>query len=157
MNYTLMGEVLESLDLPSSLEARSAYQALQQLQDGRARRGVRYSVVLVLTLIILGKLVGMTTPEAMSEWVQLRADWLRQMVPNPRRRFPCTSTYRNILLGVDAEHVRAVLSQVLIRAAAQKRCEDEPSPPGRPASSPETCAHGPGWQNGTGNLAPSGG
>lgn len=127
MNYTMMGDVLESLDLPSSLEARSVYQALQQLQDGRARRGVRYSVALVLTLIILGKLVGMTTPEAISEWVQLRADWLRQMVPNPRRSFPCTSTYRNILRGVDAEHVRAVLSDVLIRATAQKRCGDEPS------------------------------
>jgi hypothetical protein len=43
---------------PKEIEAKSLYRALEQVKDGRGRRGVRYSVAFVLTLILLGKLVG---------------------------------------------------------------------------------------------------
>lgn len=127
MNHTIPADALEEAETKLSIEAKSVYQACEQLADGRAKRGVRYPVALVVSLMLLGKLAGMTTPEAIADWVQLRADFLSQVLPTPRKRFPCASTYRNVLRVLDAEQVNGVLSQVLIRAAATRRCAEEPS------------------------------
>ena len=54
--------------------------------DGRHKRGVRYSVALIFTLIVLAKLAGMTTPLAIAEWVRLRAGWLRKVLPGTREK-----------------------------------------------------------------------
>jgi predicted transposase YbfD/YdcC len=127
MNHTTRKEATEDVEEPVVLEALSVYRACEQITDGRAKRGVRYSVAFVVTLILLGKLAGMTTPEAIAEWVQWRADWLKQVLPMPRESFPCASTYRNVLRVLDAAQVNQVLSHLLIRAAATKRCGEEPS------------------------------
>ena len=63
------------------VDALSAYRALEQIQDGRHKRGVRCSVALILMLIALGKLAGMTMPLGIAEWVRLRAGWLNEMLP----------------------------------------------------------------------------
>lgn len=127
MNHTTRKEATEDVEEPIKIEALSVYRACEQIPDGRAKRGIRYSVALVVTLILLGKLAGMTTPEAIAEWVQLRARWLKQVLPMPRESFPCASTYRNVLRVLDAAQINQVLSPLLIRAAAAKRCGEEPS------------------------------
>src|SRR6266704_2870359 len=101
--------------------------AMEQVQDGRHKRGVRYSVALVFTLILLGKAAGMTTPLAIAQWVRLRAKWLREVLPMTRKSFPCAATYTNVLRAVNAEQVTQVLMQTLTRVAATQRCGDEPS------------------------------
>jgi hypothetical protein len=50
------------------VDALSAYRALEQIQDGRHKRGVRYSVALILMLMVLGKLAGMTMPLGIAEY-----------------------------------------------------------------------------------------
>jgi hypothetical protein len=40
------------------VDALSVYRALEQIQDGRHKRGVRCSVALILMLMALGKLAG---------------------------------------------------------------------------------------------------
>ncbi|HLZ56293.1 MAG TPA: ISAs1 family transposase [Ktedonosporobacter sp.] len=105
----------------------SVYQAFEQVVDGRHKRGVRYSVAQILTLVALGKLVGMTTPVAIAEWVRLRAEWLTQVLAWPRPNFPCASTYSNVLRTLDAEQVNQVLAQFVIRVASTKCCGEEPS------------------------------
>ena len=55
MNYSTLDAVMEQMELPVEIDARSLYRALEQVQDGRHKRGVRYSVALVFTLIRLGK------------------------------------------------------------------------------------------------------
>ena len=127
MNDITRVEVPEEMDKPVSIEALSVYRACEQISDGRAKRGVRYSVAIILTLFLLGKLAGMTTPEAVADWVQLRAGWLRRVLPMRRESVPCASTYRNMLRLLDAEQVNQVLSQLLIRASATRRCGEEPS------------------------------
>lgn len=127
MNHTISREAAEEREATLAIEALSVYRACEQIRDGRAKRGVRYPLALVMTLFLLGKLAGMATPEAIADWVQLREQWLRQVVPRAPKRFPCASTYRNILRVLDAEQVNQVLSQVLIRAAATRRCDEEPS------------------------------
>src|ERR1700674_5078083 len=127
MNYNMLMETMEQGDVPLESEALSVYRAFEQVEDGRHKRGVRYSVALILTLIVLGKLAGMTTLQAIAEWVRLRADTLGEVLPTARKGFPCAATYSNVLRAVDAEEVNRVVSQLLTRVAASKRCGEEPS------------------------------
>ena len=61
MDYNTMNDRLKlALDL-KAVDEFSLYHAFEQVQDRRQKRGVRYSVALVLTLIVLSKLAGMTT------------------------------------------------------------------------------------------------
>jgi predicted transposase YbfD/YdcC len=127
MNYTTWQEALEQADVAVEVDPLSVYRAFEQVADGRHKRGVRYSMALILTLIVLAKLAGMTTPLAIAEWVRLRAGWLSKVLPGTRERFPCASTYSNVLRAAHAAQVNEVLTQVLTRARAVKRCGDEPS------------------------------
>lgn len=127
MDYNTFGEGKEQGSEAMEIDALSVYRALEQISDGRHKRGVRYSVAQILTLILLGKVAGMTTPAAIAEWVRLRASWLKQVLAWPRPSFPCASTYSNVLRTLDPSHVNEVLSQLLIRVEASKRCGEEPS------------------------------
>src|SRR6516225_2941436 len=113
MNYTTFAEAMEQAGLPVEVDALSAYRTFEQVQDGRHKRGVRYSVALILTLIVLAKLAGMTTPRAIAEWVRLRAGWLRKVLPVTGKNFPCAATYSNVLQTLDAEQVNEVVTQWL--------------------------------------------
>lgn len=127
MDYSTYAQTMEQITVPEGMEALSVYSTLGQVSDGRHKRGVRYSVALVLTLILLAKLAGMTTPLAIAEWVRFRADWLRSVLPTKRQTFPCAATYSNVLRAGDAEQVNALLTQTLTRVRASERCGDEPS------------------------------
>src|SRR5579859_6539062 len=127
MDYNTFEQTMEQIRVPDEMEALSVYRTLKQVADGRHKRGVRYSVALVLTLILLAKLAGMTTPLAIAEWVRLRAAWLHTVLPTTRKTFPCAATYSNVLRAVDAEQVNALLTQTLTRVRAVERCGDEPS------------------------------
>jgi len=70
MNYSTFENTLEQVDLPLDIDAMSVYRALEQVEDGRHKRGVRYSMALILTLILLAKVAGMTTPAAIAHWVR---------------------------------------------------------------------------------------
>src|SRR5258708_22365266 len=127
MDYSRLNEAMEQGKLPEEIDALSVYRAMEQIQDGRHKRGVRYSVALIFTLILLGKVAGMTTPRAIAEWVRLRAGWLSTALPIMRQTFPCAATYSNVLRAVDAEQVNAVLTQALTPVRAMQRFRDEPS------------------------------
>src|SRR5260370_36811014 len=110
--------------LPEEIDALSVYRAMEQIQDGRHKRGVRYSVALIFTLILLGKVAGMTTPRAIAEWVRLRAGWLSTALPIMRQTFPCAATSSDVLRAVDAEQGSAGLTHAPTRVSARQRCED---------------------------------
>jgi predicted transposase YbfD/YdcC len=109
------------------IDALSVYGAFEQVRDGRHKRGVRYQVEEILTLLLLGKLAGMTTPAAIAEWVRHRAEQLKQLLPWKRTSFPCASTYSNVVRTLDAQQLTQVLAQLLTRAEASQRCGEEPS------------------------------
>jgi len=92
MNYSMLEEAMEQVQLPVEIDALSVYRAMEHIQDGRHKRGVRYSVALILTLILLAKVAGMTTRLSIAQWVRLRAKWLSEVLPITRTSFPCAAT-----------------------------------------------------------------
>lgn len=125
MNYSTFEEAVEQGQWPIKIDVLSVYRAFEQIIDGRHKRGVRYRVEEILTLILLGKLAGMTTPAAIAEWVRHRAEQLKQFLPWKRASFPCASTYSNVLRTLDAAQLTQVLAQFLTRAEASQRCGEE--------------------------------
>ncbi len=127
MHYNTVSAVLASVTGAEEIDPLSLYHVFEQLTDGRHPRGKRYSLALVLSLLIIGKLAGMTTLSAIAEWVRWRADGLRQVLPGTRAQFPCVATYSNVLRAVDTEQLTQLLASWLTRLDAERRCGTEPS------------------------------
>jgi hypothetical protein len=49
---------------------------LGQVKDGRKRRGKRYSLEVILTLFILGKLCGQNKVYGIADWAQQQSEYL---------------------------------------------------------------------------------
>lgn len=125
MNYTMIKEARELAGWNAEREALSVYQTLEKLTDKRRAQGNRYSLALVLTCVLLAKLAGAPTLQAITEWVRLRGSWLQQVLPDARARFPCAATYCKVLRGLDPEQVNQLLMDLLTRVRAEKRVKGE--------------------------------
>src|SRR5437899_99734 len=55
-----------------AIDVASLYQAFEQVKDGRGKKGKRYPLALILTLIMLGKMAGETTIEGIIDWINGR-------------------------------------------------------------------------------------
>jgi predicted transposase YbfD/YdcC len=106
-------------------EALSVYQAMMTLTDTRGKKGKRYSLPLVLTFVLLAKMAGATTLQAITDWVRYRGCWLQDVLPETRARFPCVATYSNVLRSVAPAQITQVLMDLLTRVRAEKRAKDE--------------------------------
>ena len=147
MNYTTWEEIIQEADVPVEGDALSVYRAFEQVQDGRHKRGVRYSVALILTLIVLAKLAGMTTPGAIAEWVRLRAGWLRKVLPGTRESFPCAATYSNVLQGLDAKPGERGSHAVGDAGKGDEALWRRTEPPAGASRTRRACACRFGWQD----------
>lgn len=127
MDSTTTYDQLQALEDWEEIDALSLYRAFEQVSDHRQKRGVRYPLALILSLVVLGKLAGMTSLAGITEWVRWRADWLKAVLPLPRPSLPCASTYANVLRTVEAEEITRLLADWLTRLSAIRRCGEEPS------------------------------
>jgi hypothetical protein len=127
MDFITSDDQLQTPKSSEEIDALSLYRALEHISDQRHKRGVRYPLAVILSLVVLGKLAGMTSLAGIAEWVRLRADWLKVMLPLSRTSLPCACTYGNVLRKVDAEEVTQILADWLTRLSATRRCETEPS------------------------------
>ena len=105
----------------------SLYMAFQGLADPRKRKGKRYELAVLLTLLVLAKLAGETTLSGATHWVRLRGDWLAERLDLKRTNMPCQNTYRSLLALLDAQEVSQILAAFFTRWESQRRCGDEPS------------------------------
>jgi hypothetical protein len=96
-------------------EPDSLYRAFEQVADGRKKKGKRYPLPLLLTLLLLGKLAGETSVNGVVDWVKERQVWLRSQLKWPKR-FPTNSTYSEALACCDAEQIVTAVAQVLLKA-----------------------------------------
>ncbi len=91
MNSTMVKEARELAGWSAEKEALSVYEALSQLTNKRRAQGKRYSLAPVLTCVLLVKMAGETTLQAITQWVRLRSSWLQQVLPEARTQFPCAA------------------------------------------------------------------
>lgn len=91
-NTVVSGLVLP--DQPAEIEPTSLLAALQPLKDGRGKKGQRYRVAVVLTLLILAKLAGEVEIKRITHWVRLRAGWRCPALQLRSGRLPWANTYR---------------------------------------------------------------
>ncbi len=109
-----------------SIDPASLYRAFEQVTDGRKKKGKRYPLPLLLTLLLPGKLAGETTINGIVDWINERAGWLRVQLHWPKR-FPTNSTYSEALARCDAQQIATVMAAVLLKARAVEQCGGEPS------------------------------
>jgi predicted transposase YbfD/YdcC len=92
----------------------SLFARFQTLSDKRKRRGVRYSLALILVLIVLAKTCGENHPSGIAEWAKHRSEMLVGLLKLERKKLPHHSTYRRILAEVvNVEELEQVSSEYL--------------------------------------------
>lgn len=79
----------------------------------------------MLICVLLAKMAGETTLQAITEWVRLRGTWLQQILPETRIQFPCAATYSKVLRSLDPEQINQLLMDVLTRMDALTRVKGE--------------------------------
>lgn len=124
MNLTILETIQPSTGKPLPIDPHSLSHAFERVPDGRKRRGKRYPLALIFTLLLLGKLAGETTIQGIVEWVELRARELRKQLDWPRR-FPSRATYTRALSNCDAEELARVVAAVVRKARAEERSQTE--------------------------------
>ena len=72
---------------PLAIDPSSLYKAFEQVKDGRKKKGVRYPLSFVLTLITLGKMAGETKIEGIIDWINLRKEKIKRLLNWPKK-FP---------------------------------------------------------------------
>lgn len=92
----------------------SLYAYLLRVTDHRDPRGVRYSLGLILTLIVLAKLSGEDHPTGFEQWAQARAWYLLSALEVDRERLPSHNTYRRALAdNVDPQELHWMVTGYL--------------------------------------------
>ncbi len=126
MNFSIFDVVGQADQTALVIDEASLYRAFEQVKDGRKKKGKRYPLALLLTLILLGKLAGEQSISGIVDWVKERKGWLRQVLDWPRT-FPVNATYSFALAHCDGQEVAQAIAQVLLKARAVAVCENEPS------------------------------
>jgi predicted transposase YbfD/YdcC len=78
-------------------EKGSVYDRLSKLTDLRKPKGKRYSLEMLLMIILMAKLCGENTPMEIAEWAQHRKEQLMGMMQLKWSRMPHHNTYRRVL------------------------------------------------------------
>ena len=92
MDYnTLLAEEEESR--LSRVPLTALYETLKQVKDGRKKRGCRYSLALILTLLLVAKLAGETDIRAAAHWIKLRKKWIIEQLHLTRASVPWMGAY----------------------------------------------------------------
>ena len=89
---------------------------MKRIKDGRKRRGIRYSIEIIMTLFILAKMCGENKVYGIADWVQLRSEYLIDALDLKlkRRRLPHHSTYRRILTDeIGGDDLEVIFSEYL--------------------------------------------
>ena len=55
-----------------TIDPASLYSAFEQVTDGRKKKGKRYPLPRLVTLLMLGKLAGVTTVNGIVDWIKER-------------------------------------------------------------------------------------
>jgi len=126
MYLTIFDQREQTSQEPLAIDAASLYRAFEQVKDGRGKKGKRYPLAFLLTLLMLGKMAGETKIEGIIDWIDERRNELKKLLNWPKG-FPVSSTYTDALAKCDHHEVAKVITQVIMKARAVEQCQGEPS------------------------------
>lgn len=96
------------------LNIGALYEALASVNDKREEKGKRYTIELLLMVVILAKLCGENTPYGMAEWARMRAAELQSLFGYHRRVSPSNKTLQRLAdTSVEDENVQFVTRRYL--------------------------------------------
>lgn len=101
MEFSTFLAAISLPDTPPTVEPASLFALLSQLPDPRNRRGRRYSLAAVLTVLIVAKLAGETSLSGIAQWGRLRAAWLCPLLQVTRSSLPCANTSTTLCAKLD--------------------------------------------------------
>jgi hypothetical protein len=81
----------------------SLYERFHQITDQRKAKGKRYSLVMLLVIIFLGKLVGKDKPLEIAAWAKNNAEELVKLLNLERDRMPHHNTIRRVFHSIVSE------------------------------------------------------
>jgi len=126
VNLTIFDWEEQVAHAPLAVDTASLYRAFEQVKDGRSAKGKRYSLALLLTLILLGKMAGETELDGIIDWINERKKEIKKLLNWPKG-FPVQKTYTDALAKCDHHEIARTIAQVLVRARAIKQGKDETS------------------------------
>lgn len=90
------------------------YAALEQVTDKRQEKGKRYTIGILLIVVILAKLCGEDTPYAIAEWAELRGKELQQLFGYHRPVIPSNKTLQRLTdTSLDDEDLQTTIRHYL--------------------------------------------
>lgn len=111
--------IVDSLTEVFFFDVGSLVERFNALVDHRNAKGKRYSLALVLLLMVLAKLSGEDTPYGIADWARHRCEALATMLRLKRKTMPCHNTYRRILAeAVDVDQLQELTSEYLQQRAS---------------------------------------
>ncbi len=126
MYLTIFDQREQTSQEPLARDAASLYRAFEQVKDGRGKKGKRYPLAFLLTLLMLGKMAGETKIEGIVDWIDERRGEIKKVLNWPKG-FPSESTYTYALTKCDYHEIAKVLAQCIVKARAVEQCDNEPS------------------------------
>jgi hypothetical protein len=98
-----------------TIDALSIYKAFEQVKDRRGKKGKRYPLAFILTLITLGKLAGETKLDGIIDWINNRRKELKCLLNWP--------TYINTLAKCDHQEVVNALTHMILKVKTLEECD----------------------------------
>jgi len=125
--YLTIFDQVEQVDQEAlEVESASLYRAFEQVKDRRGKKGKRYPLALLLTLLLLGKMAGETKLEGIIDWINERQKEIKKLLNWPKG-FPVSKTYIDALAKCDHHEIAKAIAQVIVKARAGEQCDEEPS------------------------------
>ena len=90
------------------------YAALCEVEDKRKEKGKRYTIGILLMVVILAKLCGENTPYGIAEWAKMRGIQLQQLFSYHRQVIPSNKTLQRLAdTSLEDEDLQAIIRRYL--------------------------------------------
>jgi predicted transposase YbfD/YdcC len=126
MDISTFDEVAQFSQRSLAIDPASLYREFESVRDGRGKKGVRFPLPFVLTLIMLGKMAGQKKISGIIAWVKEREKPLRNLLNWPKD-FPVHSTYDDVLAKCNEQDLIEAIERVIRKARAEDKRSEEKS------------------------------
>ena len=87
---------------------------LKKITDFRKDKGKRHELWVVLTIIILGIMMGNTSYKTIEKFSKNNKDKLINILKIPSKKLPSYSTIRRVMIGVKAKYIQKILDETIL-------------------------------------------